>query len=172
MKLLAPLLALGAVVALSAQNPPPAQQQPSQPSSIGVVIGSGDPKSPPRMAVPEFIPLGKEPEVVAAAKTIADVLWDDFAYEKEFYMIPRDILRSIPRPASVEQVALERWKEVNAEGLVVGTVRKTTDRHRRRAPADQRRHGRAADRQAVQRFGTVGDRRRPRLRPRHRRRNP
>jgi TolB protein len=127
MKLLALLLALGAVVALSAQNPPPAQQQPSQPSSIGVVIGSGDPKSPPRMAVPEFIPLGKEPEVVSAAKTIADVLWDDLAYEKEFYMIPRDILRSIPRPASVEQVALERWKEVNAEGLVVGTVRKTAE---------------------------------------------
>src|SRR5262245_50797688 len=107
MKLLAPLLALVAVVALSAQHPPPAQQS-QQPDRSGVVIGSGDPKSPPKMAVPEFIPLSKEPEVLSAAKTIADVLWDDLAYEKEFYMIPRDIMRSIPRPASVEQVALDR----------------------------------------------------------------
>jgi TolB protein len=129
MKLLATVLALGTAVVLSAQNPPPQQpqQQPSQPSSIGIVLSGGDPKSPPKMAVPEFIPLGKEPDVLSAAKTIADVLWDDLAYEKEFYMIPRDIMRSIPRPASVEQVPLDRWKEVNAEGLVVGTVRKSAE---------------------------------------------
>ena len=146
MKLLAPLLALGAVVALSAQNPPPAQQQPSQPSSIGVVIGSGDPKSPPRMAVPEFIPLGKEPEVLAAAKTIADVLWDDLAYEKEFYMIPRDILRSIPRPASVEQVPARPVEGSQRRGA--GRRHRSQDhgRHGRRAPPDQCRHWRSADR--------------------------
>ncbi len=66
--------------------------------------------------MPEFIPLGKEPEVIAAAKTIADVLWDDLAFEKEFYLLPRDILRTVPRPASAEQVAIDRWKELGAEG--------------------------------------------------------
>ncbi len=86
-----------------------------------------DDGAPPKLAVPEFIPLGKEPEVVAAAKSIADVLWDDLAYEKEFYLLPRDILRTVPRPASVEQVSMDRWKELGAEGLVVGTVRKTAD---------------------------------------------
>jgi TolB protein len=78
----------------------------------------------PKLAVPEFIPLGKEPEVVSAAKAIGDVLWDDFAFEKEFYMIPRDILRTVPRPASAEQVPLDQWKALGADGVVIGTVAK------------------------------------------------
>ena len=77
--------------------------------------------------MPEFIPLGKEPEVLSAAKTIADVLWDDFAFEKEFYLLPRDILRTVPRPASVELVSIDRWKELGADGVVIGTVQKTAD---------------------------------------------
>ncbi len=85
---------------------------------------TGDLTGPPKLAVPEFIPLTKEPEVIAAAKTIGDVLWDDFAFEKEFYMIPRDILRTVPRPANADQVAIDRWKELNADGVIVGTVRK------------------------------------------------
>ena len=97
-----------------------------QPDTIGVLIGS-DADRPPRLAVPEFIPLGKEPEVLSAAKTIADVLWDDFAFEKEFYLLPRDILRTVPRPASVEQVSIDRWKELGADGVVIGTVQKTAD---------------------------------------------
>jgi TolB protein len=131
MKLLTSLFVASTFVMLSAQNPPPpaatAPPQGQQPSAIGVLISGRDDGAPPKMAVPEFIPLGKEPEVISAAKTIADVLWDDLAYEKEFYMLPRDILRTVPRPASVEEVSMDRWKELGAEGLVVGTVRKTAD---------------------------------------------
>ena len=64
---------------------------------------------------------------MSAAKTIADVLLDDMAFEKEFYMIPKDILRTMPRPNSAEQVTLDRWKEVGADGVVIGTVQKTTE---------------------------------------------
>ena len=127
MKLLTTLLIASAVLVLAAQNPPPVPPTAQQPSEIGLVISARDDGSPPKLAVPEFIPLGKEPEVVAAAKSIADVLWDDLAFEKEFYLLPRDILRTVPRPASVEQVSMDRWKELGAEGLVVGTVRKTAD---------------------------------------------
>jgi TolB protein len=123
MKLLTTLLFVGAGLALAAQNPQPQSQQPD---TIGVLIG-GDAGRPPRLAVPEFIPLGKEPEVLSAAKTIADVLWDDFAFEKEFYLLPRDILRTVPRPASVEQFSLDRWKELGADGVVIGTVQKTAE---------------------------------------------
>jgi TolB protein len=131
MKLLTTLFALSLAVVLTAQNPPPAQP-PAQPpagqqqDSFSVRIGA-DLQRPPRMAVPEFIPLGKEPEVLGAAKTIADVLWDDLAFEKEFYMIERDSLRTVPRPASVEQVSINLWKELGADALVVGTVRKTAE---------------------------------------------
>jgi TolB protein len=127
-RLLAVVLTAGAGLALAAQttSQPPAGQPPpgtQQPEAVKAVI-TGDPGSPPKLAVPEFIPLSKEPEVVGAAKTIADVLWDDIAYEKEFYMIPRDVLRTVPRPASADEVPLNRWKELQADGVIVGTVRK------------------------------------------------
>lgn len=115
-----------ATIALTAQTPqqqtPPASQQ--QPREVSVSI-SGPPGLPPKIAVPDFLPLSNEPETAAAAKTIALVLWDDLNYEREFYLIPRDTYRSIPAPASVEQVPLDRWKELGADGLIVGTVRKT-----------------------------------------------
>jgi TolB protein len=108
------------------QQPPAGQQTVQQPEAIKAVIGS-DLTGPPKLAVPEFIPLTKDPEVISAAKTIGDVLWDDFAFEKEFYMIPRDILRTVPRPVNVDQVLIDRWKELNANGLVIGTVTKGAD---------------------------------------------
>jgi TolB protein len=133
MRLLTVVFSVSAVLALAAQTPPPQQppatQPPTgtqQPDAIGLIL-VGDPERPPRLAVPEFIPLSKEPDVVSAAKIIADVLWDDFAFEKEFYMIPRDTLRSVPLPASAEEVPMDRWKELGADGVVIGTVRKSAD---------------------------------------------
>jgi TolB protein len=117
-------LAASTTALLTAQTP----QQPAagqQPQSVVTVLR--DDGVPPKLAVPEFIPLGKEPDVVSAAKIIGDVLWDDFAFEKEFYMIPRDILRTVPRPATVEEVAMDRWKELGADGVIVGTVQKVSD---------------------------------------------
>jgi TolB protein len=119
------VLVAAGVLALAAQNPP-ATQQPQQPAEIAARIGSGDPKSPPRLAVPEFIPLGKDADLAGAAKTIADVLFDDLAFEKEFYMIPKDILRTVPRPASAQEASLDPWKPI-ADGVVIGTVQKTPE---------------------------------------------
>lgn len=117
-------------VALTAQTPPPqppAGQQPTgqQPSEIAITIGPEG--RPTRLAVPEFIPLTSDAETVKAAKTIGQVLYDDIEYEKEFYMIPRDIMRTIPQPASASAVPLDRWKEIGADGLIVGTVRRSGD---------------------------------------------
>jgi TolB protein len=112
-------LALGAQQVSSPQTPAPAQQK-----EIIVTI-DGPPGLPPRIAVPEFIPLTSDPETVAAAKTIAQVLWDDLNFEREFYMVGQDTYKTIPTPASIEQVQLDRWKEIGVDGLVVGTVRKT-----------------------------------------------
>ena len=125
MKPLTFVFVASAVLAVAAQNPP-ATQQPQQPSAIETRIGT-DPGRPPRLAIPEFIPLSKDADVLSAAKTIADVLFDDMAFEKEFYMIPKDILRTVPRPNSPEEPALDRWKELGADGVVIGTVQKTTE---------------------------------------------
>jgi TolB protein len=119
--------ALGVVTQALQTQPPQAQQPPptQQPDTIRTaIVGIG---GPPKLAVPEFIPLSKEPDVLNAAKTIADVLWEDFAFEKEFYLIARDTLRTVPRPASPDEWAIERWKEVGADGVVIGSVRRTAD---------------------------------------------
>jgi TolB protein len=116
-----------AAVVLTAQTPPPAPPPAAQqPDVVNLVIGPRDGR-PPRLAVPEFIPLTGEPDTVKAAKTIGQVLFDDIAYEKEFYMIPRDVMKTVPTPASADAVALDRWRDIGADGIVVGTVRKSGD---------------------------------------------
>jgi TolB protein len=102
----------------------PAPQRPAQQSEIELSI-SGEPGAPPRYAVPDFLALSSDPETAAAATTIASVLWDDLAFEREFYLIPRDTYASIPRAASLSDVPFDRWRELGADGLVVGTVQKT-----------------------------------------------
>lgn len=103
-----------------AQQPPPQQDQ------IRLVI-EGPPGLPPRIAVPEFIALTSDAETVAAAKTIGQVLWEDLNFEREFYMVGRDTYKTIPPPPSLDQIPLDRWKEIGVDGLLAGSVRKTGD---------------------------------------------
>ncbi len=88
-----------------------------------LVINSGT-GAPPKYAVPDFLALSGDAETQAAAKTIAQVLWDDLDFEREFYMIPRDTYGAIPAARSVTDVPFDRWRELGADGLVIGTVQK------------------------------------------------
>src|SRR5438876_11494580 len=106
----------------SAQTP--AQQPPGQqPQEISVTL-TGQGGEPPRLAVPDFIPLSQDAETVAVAKSIGQVLWDDFNFEREFALIPRDTYATIPRATSFADVPFTRWRELNADGLIVGAVQK------------------------------------------------
>jgi TolB protein len=116
-------------VVLAAQAPPapdPSQPAPAsqQPSEIEVTI-RGDAGTPPRFAVPDFLALSADAESTAAARTIAEVLWDDLEFEREFYLIPRDTYASIPRATSITDVPFDRWRELGADGVVIGTVQRT-----------------------------------------------
>jgi TolB protein len=117
-----------AAMTVAAQQTPPAGQQTppaaGQPSEVRLTITRGD-GLPPRLAVPPFIALTNDAETAAAAKTIGEVLFDDLEFEREYYMIPRDTYRSIPQPASLDAVPLDRWKELGADGVLVGSVRKS-----------------------------------------------
>jgi TolB protein len=108
-------------VAVSAQEPaPPGAQQPS-----GVVLTlTGEPGTPPRLAVPDLIALASDKETQEAARVIGQVLWDDINFEREFYMIPRDTYKSIPPATSIDAVPFDRWRELGADGLIIGTVRR------------------------------------------------
>ena len=99
------------------------RRRPQQPSDISTTI-SGEPGTPPRFAVPAFIALSADAETAAVAKTIGDVLWDDLNFEREFAFIPRDVYSTIPAAKSFDDIPFDRWRELNADGVMAGTVQK------------------------------------------------
>ena len=127
--LLSSLLASGAAALAIAQQPaaqPVPQEPPRQPTEIELRI-SGAGTAPPKYAVPDFLALSPDREVVDAARTIADVLFKDLEFEREFYLIPRDTYRSIPAATSLDDPPFDRWLELGADGLVIGTVQRASD---------------------------------------------
>jgi TolB protein len=118
----AAIIAASAVVVVAQQPPPPSQPQQKQPEVGVVLIGEGGAQT--RLAVPDLIALSSDRETTEAARTIGQVLWDDLNYEREFYMIPRDTYKSIPAAATIDTVPFDRWRELGADGLVIGTVQK------------------------------------------------
>ena len=121
-------VALGALASLQVigqQPQPPATPPPQQQTDTVELRVSGPGGGPPKLAVAGFVPLSSDAETVAAAKTISDVLWDDIAYEREYYMIAKDAIATIPRHTSIDNVPIDRYKELNADGVVAGTVRRS-----------------------------------------------
>jgi Tol biopolymer transport system component len=55
------------------------------------------------------------------------VLFDDLAFEREFALIPRDVYDTIPPATGFDDVAFDRWRELNADALLVGTVVRSTN---------------------------------------------
>jgi TolB protein len=119
---------MAAAAVLAAQQAPPAQQPPGTPApssqtEISLIL-TGDAGAPAHYAVPDFIPLTFDAETAAAGRTIAEVLWNDLAYEREFDLIPRDTYKTIPQARTTTEVPLDRWRELGADGVVIGSVRK------------------------------------------------
>jgi TolB protein len=114
-------LAIGVV---RAQSPAPQQPVPApqQPSEIELVI-SGEPGTPPRYAVPNFIPASAD--AAEAAKILSEVLWDDLTFEREFYMIPRDTYGTVPTARTPEEVPFNAWRELGADAVVFGSVQRS-----------------------------------------------
>jgi TolB protein len=116
------VIVCGSIVLVAGQQPP--VPQPQQPTAIELVVVGDDPGTPPRMAVPDCLALSNDRETQDVAKTVAEVLWDDLNYEREFYMIPRDTYRSIAAAASIGDIPFDRWRELGADGLISCAVQK------------------------------------------------
>jgi len=115
---------IAASAALLAQQPQtPPQQTPQTQTSVGIIL-TGEGGAQIRIAVPDLLALSSDRETQEAAKTISEVLWDDLNYEREFYMIPRDTYRSIPVAGSIDAVPYDRWRELGADGVIIGTVQR------------------------------------------------
>lgn len=118
------VLLIAGLAAQPQQGTQPTTPSSQQPSAITTTITS-EAGSPPRFALPDFIPLSNDAEIVDAARTISRVLFDDLTFEREFSLIPRDTYASIPAATSLANVPFDRWRELNADGLIIGTVQRT-----------------------------------------------
>src|SRR5712692_7031519 len=117
-----------AVAVLAAQNAPQQSPAPAPQSQSEIYVPiTGDAGAPPHYAVPDFLALTSDPETVAAARTMGDVLWNDLAFEREFDLIPRDTYRTIPQAQSATDIPFDRWRELGADGVVIGTVQRTAN---------------------------------------------
>jgi len=101
-----------------------AQSAPQQPPDISTsLVNTGG--TPPRLAVPAFLALSNDAETVAAARTISEVLWNDLNYEHEFGFVARDIYSTIPPAKSIDDPPFDRWREVDADAVILGSVQKS-----------------------------------------------
>ena len=116
------LVALAGSAVVIAQQPVPTSP-PQQPTSVEIRL-KPEGGTATRIAVPDLLALSSDRETQDAAKTIAQVLWDDLNFEREFDMIPRDTYKSIPPAGSIDTVPYDRWRELGADGVVIGTVQK------------------------------------------------
>ena len=116
---------VSAMAILTAQAPPVSQQTTPTGETVLRTTITGEPGVPPHYAVPEFIALTPDKETVDAAKLISEVLWADLAFEREFDMIPRDTYRTIEQTQTTETIAFDRWRELGADGVIKGSVRRT-----------------------------------------------
>ena len=91
-----PVIAAAALIIATAKRSSPRPHLAQQPNEVSTTISSDQAGSAPRFAVPDFIALSKDAETVDAAQTIGRVLWDDLNFEREFALIPRDVVATIP----------------------------------------------------------------------------
>lgn len=74
----------------------------------------------PRLAIPEFLVTG-DADTRTAAGTVADVLWNDLEFEREFTMIARASASKIA-PAPADALPFETWNEMGADFVLAGTA--------------------------------------------------
>jgi TolB protein len=75
----------------------------------------------PRLAIPSFLTSGGDATLDETARTVADVLWQDINFEREFQMISQQTAAMIP-PASAESLPYATWSQAGADEVLVGSV--------------------------------------------------
>lgn len=97
------------------------QQKPQQPNDFALSLTAG---TPPRLAIPPLTGAGADAELLAAAKTVADVLWDDVDFEQEFDLVSKEATALVPVAQTVDAEPYDRWQDLGADSLVIGTIQR------------------------------------------------
>jgi TolB protein len=119
-----PVAALAGAAALTIAAPaatPIVATSLDQTPQTEVSLIMSNPASHPRVGLPDLLGTGSDADLAAAAKTLAEVLWADLDFEREFYMIPRKTSATIPA-APIEALPYQQWSDVGADLVLVGSV--------------------------------------------------
>jgi len=108
-----------ACLALLIGAAPAAQNR--QRDEVSLIIGDRI-GTPPSFAVPDCLALSPDETTAEAARIVAQVLWDDLDFEREFRMIARDVYRTIPTARSLIDLPFDQWRELGADGVISCTV--------------------------------------------------
>ena len=111
----------GVLVLMQARAPAALQSPADRQSEVDLIIGDRI-GAQPTFAVPDCLALDGGEQVAEAGRTIAEVLWDDLEFEREFRMMARDVYNTIPRARSLTDLPLDRWRELGVDGVVSCTV--------------------------------------------------
>lgn len=95
------------------QPPPPPPQRPQDLVLEATGIGGGGPK----LGIQAF-----DGNAAEAARVIAEVLWNDLDYEREYTMISRKATATIPVAAAPAALPFDTWKQAGADYVMMGTV--------------------------------------------------
>ncbi len=97
-----------------------------QDAQTEVSIVMSNPANHPRVGLPDFILQGTDADVAAAAKIVADVLWDDLNFEREYYMIPRKESAAIP-VAAAGSLPYAQWRDLGADFVLSAEARRRSN---------------------------------------------
>jgi TolB protein len=101
------------------------QPQQQQPTDFRLsLVGAG---TQPKVGLPDFTIEGSDKDLADATMTLVNVLWDDLDFEKEYYLIPRKSTASIPVVADAKSLPFDRWKEIGADYVILGTAKRLGD---------------------------------------------
>lgn len=86
-----------------------------------VALALSNPGVHPRLGVPNFLMTAGDARTAEIAGTVAEVLWNDLDFEREYYMIPRAAAEAVPL-TPVGTLPFERWSGLGADFVLHGTA--------------------------------------------------
>ena len=98
------------------QPPPPPPTQQQQEVLLNTV---GKASTGPKLGMQAFT------GAVEAARVVAEVLWNDLDYEREYHMISRKATAGIPAATDPTSLPFATWKEAGADYVMMGAVQDT-----------------------------------------------
>jgi TolB protein len=86
-----------------------------------IALALTNPGAHPRLGLPDFVMPAGDPKMTAIAKTVADVLWDDLNFEREYYLIRRDTTAGIP-VTPIANLPYQQWTDAGADLVLHGNA--------------------------------------------------